>query len=379
MTKTAVKRASFPQALKSFTERILTLRLKKKLRERMKQQRRNPVLDWIYAILWAACVVLVINQYVFQNYRIPSESMVDTLLVGDMIFVDKFSFGPELLPGMAKLPGLASSQRGQIIVFENPSYLSKGPVFTIAQQMLYMLTLTLVDIDRDENGEQQVHYLIKRQVGAPGDRIKVERGEVFIAPEGTSDFIAEPKLMKELALTRKAHRLVAASDYGAIEGVGAASAYQETGLKTPASLGSTSIQAAYKTPSATTRSGSPSCGTWIPRTHGCRRTLDATARVGIYPKAASSPWATTGTIPAMPDISVRSAPTGFWVEPFSSIGLLEGRAASADYREDWGRMCRFFRGTDPSLKRCWPPRKGGKSPVESLSSFSSSRFRTLFS
>jgi signal peptidase I len=246
MTKTAEKRASFPQALKSFTEKILTRRLKKKLRERMKQQRRNPVLDWIYAILWAACVVLVINQYVFQNYRIPSESMVDTLLVGDMIFVDKFSFGPELLPGVAKLPGLVSSQRGQIIVFENPSYLSKGPVFTIAQQMLYMLTLTLVDIDRDENGEQQVHYLIKRQVGAAGDRIKVKRGEVFIAPEGTSDFIAEPELMKELALTRKAHRLVAASDYEAIEGVGAASAYQETGLKVPVSLGSTSIQAAYK-------------------------------------------------------------------------------------------------------------------------------------
>ena len=44
-----------------------------------------------------------------------------------MIFVDKLSFGPELLPGVAKLPGTAKPQRGQIIVFENPSYLSKGP------------------------------------------------------------------------------------------------------------------------------------------------------------------------------------------------------------------------------------------------------------
>ncbi|MCX7026291.1 MAG: signal peptidase I [Spirochaetes bacterium] len=246
MTKPAETRAGFPQALQSFTERILTRRRKRKLTDRMKQQRRNPVLDWIYAILWAACVVLVINQYVFQNYRIPSESMVDTLLIGDMIFVDKFSFGPELLPGMAKLPGLAKPQRGQIIVFENPSYLSKGPIFTVVQQMLYMLTLTLVDIDRDENGEQLVHYLIKRQVGAAGDRIKVERGEVFISPEGQEKFLAEPELMKQLGLTRKAHRLVAASEYAAIEGVGAASAYQETGLKSPEVLGNPSISSAYK-------------------------------------------------------------------------------------------------------------------------------------
>jgi signal peptidase I len=246
MTKPSEKGAGFSQALQSFTERVLTHRLKRKLKDRMKQQRRNPILDWAYAILWAACVVLVINQYVFQNYRIPSESMVDTLLIGDMIFVDKLSFGPELLPGVAKLPGLTKSQRGQIIVFENPSYLSKGPIFTIAQQMIYMLTLTLVDIDRDENGEQMVHYLIKRQVGAAGDRIRVDRGEVFIAPEGSSDFLAEPELMKELALTRKAHRLVPASDYQAIEAAGLASAYQEMGLKAPASLGNVSIQAAYK-------------------------------------------------------------------------------------------------------------------------------------
>jgi len=71
----------------------------------MKQQKRNPILDWIYAILWAACVVLIINQYIFQNYRIPSGSMENTLLVGDMLFVDKLTYGPELLPGVLKNAG----------------------------------------------------------------------------------------------------------------------------------------------------------------------------------------------------------------------------------------------------------------------------------
>ncbi len=246
MTKQAGKSADFIDRLQNFTETLLTRRLRKRLKDKMKQQRRNAVVDWLMAILWAACVVLVINQYIFQNYQIPSESMVKTLKIGDMIFVDKLSYGPELLPGVAKLPGLAQPHRGQIIVFENPTYLSKGPVFTIVQQMIYMLTLTMVDIDRDQNGEQRVHYLIKRAVGFSGDRIRVDEGEVSIKPEGSSSWFSEPALMKHLGLPFAAERMVAKSEYKAIEAVGAMSAYQESRLSVPASSGSANISSAYK-------------------------------------------------------------------------------------------------------------------------------------
>lgn len=240
------KENDFVGRLQGFTERFLTRRLKRKLRNKRKQQNRNVVVDWLMAILWAACVVLVINQYIFQNYQIPSESMVDTLKIGDMIFVDKFSYGPELLPGVVKLPGVASPRRGQVIVFENPSYISKGPVFTIAQQFIYMLTLTAVDIDREPNGEQRVHYLIKRAVGTGGDTIRIQRGEVFIRPEGMRDFVPEKTLMQDLGLACRATRLVAASEYDGIEAVGTASAYQEAGLPTPPELGSPDMATAYK-------------------------------------------------------------------------------------------------------------------------------------
>ncbi|HEY9053195.1 MAG TPA: signal peptidase I [Rectinemataceae bacterium] len=247
MSTQSADRKGLSQVLVAFTERVLTRRLKKKLKEKMRQQARHPVLDWIYAILWAACVVLVVNQYVFQNYRIPSSSMEKTLLIGDMIFVDKLSFGPELLPGVGKLTGAAAPKRGQIIVFENPTYLSKGPVFTILQQMIYMLTLTLVDIDKDELGEPRVHYLIKRAVGYQGDRIRVEKGEVSIMPRGASEFLDESRLMADLGLDKKAVRLVEASEYSAIESTGFASAYKEAGLKIPSAIASASSQAAaYK-------------------------------------------------------------------------------------------------------------------------------------
>ncbi|MCX7775720.1 MAG: signal peptidase I [Rectinemataceae bacterium] len=240
-----MKQKDFFDSIVAGTEKLLTWRKKRKLREKLRQQNRSPVLDWAYAIIWAACVVLVINQYLFQNYRIPSGSMEKTLLVGDMIFVDKLTYGPELLPGVLKTPGIAQPRRGDIVIFENPSYLSKGPFFTIAKQLLYMLTFTLVDIDREQNGEPRVQYLIKRAVGMPGDTIRVRNGEVFIRPRGSSSFIEEKSLMEGLGLPWKRQRLVASADYAEIRKTGIAAAYSELGLRLPQKAENPLVQKAY--------------------------------------------------------------------------------------------------------------------------------------
>ena len=241
-----MKRVDFVDRLISYSEDALTRRKKKALREKMKQQKRHPVVDWVYAILWAACVVLVINQYIFQAYRIPSESMQNTLLIGDMIFVDKLSYGPELLPGVLKTPGLSKPHRGNVIIFENPSYLSRGPLYNIFQQLLYMVTFTLVDIDRDPSGEPRVHYLIKRDIGVGGDTIRVMDGEVRIRPRGADGFIDEKTLMTGMKLPVKTQRIVAAADYPQIDSVGVASAYSELNLPLPARVGTPLAQNANK-------------------------------------------------------------------------------------------------------------------------------------
>ncbi len=241
-----MKRVDFVDRLIGYSEEVLTRRKKKALREKMKQQRRHPVVDWIYAILWAACVVLVINQYVFQAYRIPSESMQNTLLIGDMIFVDKLSYGPELLPGVLKTPGLTKPHRGNVIIFENPSYLSRGPFYNIFQQLLYMVTFTLVDIDRDPSGQPRVHYLIKRDIGVGGDTIRVRDGEVAIKPRGASSFIDEKTLMTGMNLPVKTHRLVTPAEYSEINNVGVASAYAELNLPLPMRIGTPLAQNANK-------------------------------------------------------------------------------------------------------------------------------------
>ena len=148
-------------------------------------------MDWIEAFLWAASMVLLLNQYLVQAYRIPSGSMIDTLNVGDHVFVNKIVYGPELLPGFFKLPSPVKPQRNDIIIFENPTYISRGTVFDVAQRIIYMLTLTLVDIDKDESGEPRVHFLIKRSVGHSGDRIKIDNGELSFRFAGETRWVSE--------------------------------------------------------------------------------------------------------------------------------------------------------------------------------------------
>ena len=213
-------KTDFLASLETFTERALTRRKKRRLAQKMKQQAKHWVRDWAEAILWAVCMVLLINQYLFQMYRIPSGSMSGTLEIGDMIFVDKLVYGPELLPGVAKLPGARQARRGEIVVFENPAYLSKGPAFTILQQFVYMATLTLVDIDKDELGQPRVHYLIKRAVAVGGDTVRVVDGEVSFLFRGAADWVSERDYQKVSGFAYPLRRMVKPEDYPSIHAAG---------------------------------------------------------------------------------------------------------------------------------------------------------------
>ncbi len=218
--------------LQHATERFLTWRKRRKLIKKEKQRRKNPVLDWIEVILSAALIVLLINQYLFQAYMIPSESMVGSLEIGDRIFVNKLVFGPELVPGQLKMPGFRTPRRAEVVIFENPTYISRGPAFDIAQRLLYMLTLTLVDIDRDENGNPAVHFLIKRAIGMPGDRLRAVQGNMEFLPPGETAWIAESELKRRLDLTYPTRRLFPAESYATLDRLTRAVALEDAGIKT---------------------------------------------------------------------------------------------------------------------------------------------------
>jgi signal peptidase I len=226
----------FLEGLRHCTEYWLTRRRALKRYKKEKQQAKNPIVDWLEAFLWAAGMVLLINQYLFQAYQIPSGSMIDTLLINDRIFVNKLVYGPEFLPGLWKLPSPIKPQREDVIIFENPEYFSNGPLFDIAQRIIYMLTLSLVDIDKNEAGRPRVHFLIKRAAGTGGDLIETRRGELYFRFAGEDRWVNEREYLKDRSFNHRLSRLVGGGEYPALEAMGRAEAYFDLGLNPPQSL-----------------------------------------------------------------------------------------------------------------------------------------------
>jgi signal peptidase I len=216
--------------VQTVTETVLTWRKRRKLRKKEKQRRKSAVRDWAEAIGSAVLIVLLINQYVLQAYMIPSPSMVPTLEVRDRIFVNKLVYGPELIPGLAKIGGFRQPRRGEVIIFENPSYISRGPALDVLQRVIYMVTLSLVDIDRDENGNPKHHFLIKRAIGMPGDRIRFDQGNTRILRRGEGAWVEEPVVKKDIGIEYPTVRLFAPAKYDSYRKLGVGLALREARL-----------------------------------------------------------------------------------------------------------------------------------------------------
>lgn len=92
--------------------------------------------------------VLVLRSFVVEPFRIPSESMLPTLLNGDFILVNKFSYGLRLPVLNTKLIGNGQPARGDVVVFRYPR-------------------------------EPSVAY-IKRVIGLPGDRLEYRDKHLLI-------------------------------------------------------------------------------------------------------------------------------------------------------------------------------------------------------
>ena len=96
-------------------------------------------------------IVLFLRSFVFEPYKIPSSSMVPTLLIGDFIFVSKFSYGVRLPVIHAKIIETGEPERGDVAVFRLPA-------------------------------DPSVNY-IKRIIGLPGDRVEYTRGRLSVNGE----------------------------------------------------------------------------------------------------------------------------------------------------------------------------------------------------
>jgi signal peptidase I len=104
--------------------------------------------DYARSFFPVALVVLLLRSFVFEPFRIPSDSMMPTLLDGDFIIVNKYAYGLRLPVLNRKIVNIGEPQRGDVVVFRYP---------------------------RDPSTN-----FIKRLVGLPGDHVEVHDNLIVI-------------------------------------------------------------------------------------------------------------------------------------------------------------------------------------------------------
>ncbi len=111
----------------------------------------NILVEYSRSFFPVLLLVVVVRSFLFEPFRIPSGSMIPTLLVGDFIFVNKYTYGIRLPVVHTKVLDFNDPERGDVMVFRLPS-------------------------------DPGVNY-IKRVVGLPGDTVVYRNRHLFINGE----------------------------------------------------------------------------------------------------------------------------------------------------------------------------------------------------
>jgi signal peptidase I len=82
--------------------------------------KQSKIWEYAKAIGTALILALIIRAYVVQAFKIPSGSMIPTLVIGDHLLVNKFIYGTEVPFSGNRVLILKSPERGDIIVFRSP-------------------------------------------------------------------------------------------------------------------------------------------------------------------------------------------------------------------------------------------------------------------
>lgn len=129
-------------------------------------------------------IVLMVRSFIAEPFRIPSSSMMPTLLIGDFILVNKFTYGLRLPVLDTKIIPLGEPKRGDVVVFRYPGFSCEGR----AERSGRRCEEPLAPVPRQD--------YIKRVIGLPGDEVVYRNKALFVngkkldtVPDGT--FIGE--------------------------------------------------------------------------------------------------------------------------------------------------------------------------------------------
>lgn len=147
-------------ALRNGDSRDLTARteeLQRIVDDHLSKFKKSGLRQNIESLIIAIALALFIRTFIVQPFKIPSGSMIPTLLIGDHLLVSKFIYGTEIPFTDKRILPLSNIKRGDVIVFTYPNY-------------------------ENDPSKKGVDY-IKRVIGVPGDSIDVRGRNLYINGE----------------------------------------------------------------------------------------------------------------------------------------------------------------------------------------------------
>jgi signal peptidase I len=110
-----------------------------------------------FLIVGALIVAVLVKSFLIQVFWIPSESMLDTLQIGDRVIVNKLSYR------------IGDPNRGDVVVFEPETFESESLVTKVSRNLLESVGLRTPESD-----------LIKRIIALPGETLEIRGNQVYI-------------------------------------------------------------------------------------------------------------------------------------------------------------------------------------------------------
>jgi signal peptidase I len=178
--------------------------LTRKQIDSMQKNKSGGIGETIKTVVYAVVIAFGVRTFAYEPFNIPSGSMIPTLLVGDYLFVSKFSYGYSRYTvafGMPLFDGrvlYSKPERGDVAVFKLP---------------------------RDNKTDY-----IKRIIGLPGDRIQMIGGVLHINGEAVKrerieDYVTSDQFGRQIRVAQyteplpngRRHRIIEESDNGALD------------------------------------------------------------------------------------------------------------------------------------------------------------------
>jgi signal peptidase I len=120
-------------------------------RGRQPAQPVNSAAEWTKSIVIAVALFLFLRTFLVQTFVITSGSMEETLLVGDMLLVNRVAIGSRIPGTSIRIPGYSTPKRGDVLVFDPP--------------------------------HEKDLMLIKRLIGLPGDTLRMRNRVLYVNGE----------------------------------------------------------------------------------------------------------------------------------------------------------------------------------------------------